>query len=95
MASDHDSAAVFTTFQAIVFVPSMVVGLLILLASWLTILDALASLSNKFHEYRARQGINHVPAQSTESGVENGVAGNGMFESPRIGWHAADVRQGP
>lgn len=81
MASEHNTAVLDVTFfKAITFAPLIMVGVLILLASWLTILDALAWLLNSLHDYRARRGIDDALAQNMENGmVENRVVGNGMI----------------
>lgn len=75
MASEQDSAVSFiTVFEAITFAPLVVVGLLILLAAWLAILEAFSWLLYKLHEYRARRAVGHALAQNMDNGrVENGI----------------------
>lgn len=87
MASEHDSAVhLVNFFNAIIFAPSCVVGLLVLLAFWLAILDAFSWLSYKFHEYRARRRIDDALAPDRENGmvenhdIENHGVENGMIE---------------
>lgn len=75
MASEHDSAVLNSVSEAIIFAPFIVVGVLILLASALAILEAWSWLSYKFHEYRARRVIDDALAQN----MENGMVENGMY----------------
>ena len=81
MASEYDTAILHVTFfKAITFAPLIVVSLLVLLASWLAILGALAWLMSLFHEYRAVRGIDNALAQNMENGMaENRVVGNGSL----------------
>ena len=81
MPSEHDSSvALVTFFRAFTSGPLIVVGVIILLASWLKILDALAWLSTKIAEYRARRSAENALARSMENGmVENRVVENGMI----------------
>ncbi|CAF9932150.1 MAG: hypothetical protein ALECFALPRED_005225 [Alectoria fallacina] len=74
MASEQDSAVRFiTVFEAITFAPLVMVGLLILLAAWLAILEAFSWFWYKLHEYRARQALGHALAQNMDNGsVESG-----------------------
>ena len=104
MASEHDSDVPNDFFKFFTFGPLIVVGLLILLASLLTILDALSWLSNKLREYRARRGTDDALAQNMENGmvenrvesrVENRVVEDGMIEESRTGRQVANMRQGP
>ncbi len=101
MGSEHDADGPTNLFKAIVFAPLIVVGLLILLLFWLTILDASSWLSNKFRECRARRGTDDTPAQNMESGmiesraVESQAVENGMIEYSQMSRQAANTRQGP
>ncbi|KAL9066269.1 MAG: hypothetical protein Q9161_007645 [Pseudevernia consocians] len=84
MASEHDSDVPNDFFKFFTFGPLIVVGLLILLASLLTILDALSWLSNKLREYRARRGTDDALAQNMENGmVENRVENRVVEDGPR------------
>lgn len=85
MASEHDADVPNNFFKSITFAPLIVVGLLILLASSLTILDLLSWLSNKLRRYRARRGTDDALAQNMENGmvetrVENRVVEDGTIE---------------
>lgn len=82
MAYEHDHAILFIRFlKAITFAPLTVVGLLILLASGLALLDAWSWLSYQLHEYRARRRNDDALAQSVENGmVENRMVESGMIE---------------
>ena len=86
MASEHDADGPTNLFKAIVFAPLIVVGLLLLLLFWLTILDATSWLSNKLRDYRARRDTDDTPAQDMESGMvesreaESQAVENGMIE---------------
>lgn len=91
MASEHDFAVLLiTVFKAIIFAPLVVVGLLILLASWLAFLDALSWSLYQIHEYRARRAINDAVAQN----MDDSMVENGMIESFHMGRQVADMRQG-
>lgn len=81
MPSEQDSSvALVTFFGAFTSGPLTAVGVIILLASWLKILDALAWLSTKIAEYRARRSAENALARSMENGmVENRVVENGMI----------------
>lgn len=79
MASEHDSPVhVRISFRALIFAPLIVVGLLVLLASWLAILSLFSWLSSKIQEYRARRRIDDALARTEENDmvetrhVENG-----------------------
>lgn len=97
MNSEQDPSVFLTNFfKAIIFFSLIVVGLLVLLAFWLAIPDALSWLSYKLHELRMRRGIGDALAQNMENGmVENRVVENGMIESSRMGRKVANMRQGP
>ena len=81
MPSEQDSTVPLVTFfRALTSGPLLVVGVVILLALWLKFLDALAWLSTKLAEYRARRSAQNTLAQSMENGmVENRVVDNGMI----------------
>ena len=81
MPSEQDSSvALVTFFGAFTSGPLTVVGVIILLASWLKILDVLAWLFTKIAEYRARRSAENALARSMENGmVENRVVENGMI----------------
>lgn len=83
MVSEHDSATLASSvFKAIVFAPLVVVGVLILLASWMAILEAWSWLLYKFHQYRARRAIDGAAARNMDSGMaENGMPENGILKS--------------
>ena len=97
MASDHDSPAhVSISFRAIVFAPLIVVGLLVLLASWLAILSLFSWLSSKFQEYRARRRIDDALAPIEENDmVETRHVENGMWQLSWKTRQVANMEQGP
>lgn len=79
MASEHDSPTrPDALFSAIIFGPLIMVGLLVLLAFWLAMLEAYSWLSRRIQEWRARRGIAHTRAPSTG----NVMVENGMIEEP-------------
>ena len=82
MASEHDSPVhVSIWFRAIIFAPLIVVGLLVLLASWLAILSLFSWLSSNFQEYRARRRIDDALAPPEENGmVETRHVEKGMWQ---------------
>lgn len=87
MASEPEpSVQLINVSNAIIFAPLIVVGVLVLLASWLKILDLWSWLSDKVEEYRARRGNDDAHAPNVENGmvenrvVENRVMDNGMTE---------------
>ena len=90
MASEQDSpAAVSISFRALIFAPLIVVGLLVLLASWLAILSFFSWLSSKFQEYRARRRIDNALAPSKENDmVETRHVENGMWQ---LSWKTRQV----
>ncbi|KAM0805274.1 hypothetical protein BDR22DRAFT_884814 [Usnea florida] len=70
MASEHDSPVhVSSLFRVIIFAPLIVVGLLVLLASWLAILNLFSWLSSNFQEYRAQRRIDDDLAPTEENGM--------------------------
>ena len=82
MASEHDSPVhVSTWFRAIIFAPLIVVGLLVLLASWLAVLSLFSWLSAKFQEYRARRRTDDALTPPEENGmVETRHVARGMWQ---------------
>ena len=84
MASEHDSPVqVSNLFRVIIFAPLIVVGLLVLLASWLAILSLFSWLSSNFQEYRARRRIDDALAPTEEIGiVETRHVEKGMWQLP-------------
>ena len=87
MSPEHEfTTFVVAFFRAMSFGPLIVVGVVIVIASWLKILDALSWLLHNLHEYRARRSAEIVLAPNLESGivedhvVEDHVVENGMIE---------------
>ena len=82
MASEHDSSVhVSSLFRVIIFAPLIVVGLLVLLACWLAILNLFSWLSSNFQEYRARRRIDDALAPTEENGmVETRHVEKGMWQ---------------
>ena len=97
MASEHDSPVhVSSLVRAIVFAPLIVVGLLVLLASWFAILSLFSWLSSSFQEYRARRRIDDAFAPTEENGmVETRHVENGMWQLSRKTRQVANMGQGP
>ena len=97
MASEHDPPVhVSSSFRAIIFAPLIVVGLLVLLASWLAILSLFSWLSSHFQEYRARRRIDDALAPTEENGmVETRHVENGMWQLSWKTRQLPNMRLGP
>ena len=82
MSPEHEfTTFVAAFFRAMSFGPLIVVGVVIVFAFWLKILDALSWLLHNFHEYRARRSAENVLAPDLANGiVEDHVVENGMIE---------------
>ena len=77
MSPEHKfTTIVVAFFKAMSFGPLIVVGVVIVLASWLKILDALSWFLHSFHEYRARRSAEIILVPD----LENGIVENGMIE---------------
>lgn len=87
MASEPEpSVQLNNVFNIIIFGSIIVVGVLVVLASLLKILDLWWWLSNRLQEYRARPSIDDVRAPNVGDGMvendgfENSVVDDGMNE---------------